>query len=258
MSVQSDGRSTRSWAVPVAVLAVLALLIALVLNLGSGSDESKSGAGAGAGSTAPVADSAVTESESEAAPTEVQGVVQPALTDIERRDEADPLTAGPVDAPVVLVVFSDYQCPYCARWSEDTLPVMMERAEAGELRIEWRDVNIFGDASERASRAAYAAALQGTYWEFHEALYPDGETRSEGELSQEALVALADEFGLDIDQFTADMASAETDQAIEANATLGLDLGAYSTPSFILGGQPIVGAQPTAVFVDALDAALAG
>lgn len=254
MSVQSDRRSTRSWAVPVAVLAVLALLITVVLNLGSGSAGSESGAD----STAPGADSAVGEAGSEAAPTEVQGVVQPDLTDIERRDEADPLTAGPVDAPVVLVVFSDYQCPYCARWSEDTLPVMMERAEAGELRIEWRDVNIFGDASERASRAAYAAALQGTYWEFHDALYPEGDTRSEGDLSQEALVALADELGLDIDQFTADMASADTGEQIEANATLGLDLGAYSTPAFILAGQPIVGAQPTEVFVDALDAALAG
>src|SRR5699024_1153292 len=147
--------------------------------------------------------------DGEAAPTEVQGAVEPDLTDIERRDENDPLTAGPVDAPVGLVVFSDYQCPFCAQWNHDTLPVLMERAEAGELRIEWRDVNVFGDASVQASKAAYAAAMQDSYWEYHHALYPEGETRDD--LSQDALVSLAGDLGLDTRQFAADMASEETD-----------------------------------------------
>ncbi|USQ81991.1 thioredoxin domain-containing protein [Ornithinimicrobium faecis] len=252
MSSQSARRPARSWVVPVAVLAVLALLITLVLNLSGGSQEPDTGAAPAAQS-----ESSATEDPSDAAPTEVQGAVQPALTDIERRDEADPLAAGPVDAPVALVIFSDYQCPYCARWSEDTLPVMLERAEAGDLRVEWRDVNIFGVASERASRAAYAAALQDSFWDYHDALYPDGETRSEGDLSQEALEALAGDLGLDTEKFAEDMHSPATDQAIAGNAKLGLDIGAYSTPAFILGGQPIVGAQPTQVFVDALDTALA-
>ncbi|WP_256840247.1 DsbA family protein [Ornithinimicrobium faecis] len=252
MSSQSARRPARSWVVPVAVLAVLALLIALVLNLSGGSREPDTGAAPAAQS-----ESSATEDPSDAAPTEVQGAVQPDLTDLERRDEGDVLTAGPVDAPVALVIFSDYQCPYCARWSEETLPVMMERAEAGDLRIEWRDVNIFGEASERASRASYAAALQGSFWDYHDALYPDGVTRSESKLSQESLVSLADEMGLDTEQFAADMHSPETDEEIARNAKLGLDIGAYSTPAFILGGQPIVGAQPTQVFVDALDTALA-
>ncbi|WP_114906916.1 DsbA family protein [Ornithinimicrobium murale] len=247
MSTPSVRRTGRSWAIPVAVLAVLALLIALVINL-NGDPESPA-PGAGSAATAPA------EGSADAAPTEVQGAVQPDLSDIERRDEADPLAAGPVDAPVTLVVFSDYQCPFCAQWSQDTLPVMMERADAGELRIEWRDVNVFGDASTRAAKAAYAAALQGSYWEYHHALYPDGETRDD--LSEESLVGLAEEMGLDTEQFAADMSSEETQSEISRNAKLGLDIGAHSTPAFVLGGQPIVGAQPTEVFVDAFESALA-
>lgn len=246
MSSHTDRRPASTWVVPVAILAVLVMAIVLVINLNKEPDTSAPGAGSAA--TAPA------EGSSEAAPTEVQGAVQPDLTDIERRDEADPLTAGPVDAPVALVVFSDYQCPFCARWNHDTLPVLMERAEAGELRIEWRDVNVFGDDSVRASKAAYAAALQDSYWEYHHALYPEGETRDD--LSEDALVALAGELGLDTEQFAADMASEETETEINRNAKLGMDIGAYSTPAFILGGQPIVGAQPTQVFVDAFESAL--
>src|SRR5699024_1988565 len=66
------------------------------------------------------------------------------LTHIEQRSEHEPLAAGEVDAPVALVVFSDYQCPFCAAWSHDTLPVMMEYVAAGDLRIEWRDLNVYG------------------------------------------------------------------------------------------------------------------
>lgn len=239
----SNPSSRRPWVVPVAVLAAAAMLITLVLGLNAGLDSDKPAA-------APSAPAAP------GAPTEVQGPQQPDLTEVERRNEADLLAAGPVDAPVALVIFSDYQCPFCARWSNETLPLMMERAEAGELRIEWRDVNVFGEASERGARASYAAALQGSFWEYHDALFADGEHRSEKELSEESLIALAGELDLDTDQFAADLNSEQTTTEIDRNRQLGLDLGAYSTPAFILGGQPIMGAQPSEVFVEALETAL--
>jgi protein-disulfide isomerase len=162
-----------------------------------------------------------------------------------------------VDAPVVLVVFSDYQCPFCAQWSEETLPLLMERVEAGELRIEFRDVNVFGPDSERAARAAYAAAEQDSFQEYHDALFAGGEHRSAEELTDESLVELAGELGLDTAQVATDMNSEETTAQVAENEKLGLDLGAYTTPAFVLGGQPIVGAQPSQVFLDAFDEALA-
>lgn len=239
MPTDAKSRSRSSWIVPVAVLAVAAVLIAIIVAVSGGNE--------------PSADSSPSGPE---APTEVEGPAQPDLSAAETRDEADLLAAGPVDAPVVLIVFSDYQCPFCARWSEQTLPSMMEHVEAGDLRIEWRDVNVFGPASERAARASYAAALQGVFWEYHDALFEDGERRSEGDLSEEALIALAGELGMDTDQFAADLGSEETAEVIAANQQFGFDLGATSTPVFILGGQPIVGAQPTEVFEDAFQTAL--
>lgn len=179
------------------------------------------------------------------------------LTYVERRDPDDLLAIGEVDAPVVLVVFSDYQCPFCASWSDETLPEMMDYVDDGQLRIEWRDVNIYGAPSERASKASLAAGLQGQFWEYHERLYPQGEIRSESELSEEALIDLADELELDVEQFTTDMESGAVAEQIAQNEKLGTDMGAYSTPAFLLGGEPMVGAQPTQVFVDAVDEALA-
>lgn len=241
MPDQSRRRPMPTWAVPVAVIAVAAALIALALGLGRDED-------------APALDSGSADRDAPGAGQEPGG---PDLSRAERRDETDLLAAGPVDAPVTLVVFSDYQCPFCGRWSRETLPKMMEHVEDGDLRVEWRDVNIFGPASERAARASYAAAAQGSFWEYHDALFPGGEPRSKGDLDDEALIALADELGLDAERFADDLESEETAEQIDVNARLGLDLGVSSTPAFVLGGRPIVGAQPSEAFEDAFDAALA-
>ena len=83
-----------------------------------------------------------------------------------------------------------------------------------------------------------------------------GEIRSEQELSEESLFELAAELGLDTEQFTDDLNSPEVAETVAANAQQGIDLGAFSTPSFILGGSPMVGAQPTEVFTTAVDEAL--
>ncbi|QIK71259.1 thioredoxin domain-containing protein [Propioniciclava coleopterorum] len=231
-------RSPSSWKVPVAVLAVAAVLLATIALVNRGEP------------AAPVVPSPT--GAASVAPQQ-QG---PDLSAAEGRDAADLLADGPVDAPVVLVVFSDYQCPYCARWSEQTLPAMRAHVAAGDLRIEWRDVNAFGPASERGARATHAAARQGALWAYHDALFEGGRTRTEAELSEEALIALAGDLGLQTDRFAADLRSEETAQAIAANQQLAFSLGATSTPVFLLGGRPLVGAQPTEVFEAAFAAAL--
>lgn len=205
------------------------------------------------------AESPVSAEPVEQAPSSSADVNQAPLdpTYVERRDPDDPLAAGAVDAPVVMVIFSDYQCPYCGAWSADTLPAMMEYVDRGELRLEWRDLNMYGPPSERGSLAGYAAGLQGKFWEFHEQLFPDGAVRAEADLNHEAMVQLATDLELDVEQFTADMTSAQAKEQIVVNQQLGTDLGAYSTPSFLIAGEPMVGAQPTEIFVDAIDQALA-
>lgn len=255
----ADGRpgsTGRPWMVPAAIVATAAVLIAGVLYLRPAPDGTDP-------SATPGTDQAASDGGASAGPEQGLGAIEhpsalavPDLSDQEARDPEDLLAEGPVDAPVVLVVFTDFQCPYCARWSEETLPVMREYVDRGQLRIEWRDVNVYGEDSERASRAVLAAAMQGKHTEYHDALFAGGEIRSGGELSEDALIALAGELGLDTEQFRTDMDSEQVASTVAAHARQGQELGAVSTPSFIIGGVPMAGAQPTAVFTGAVDEAL--
>lgn len=231
-------RGLRRGAVPVAILALAALLVAAVLWLRPAEDQP-------AGDTAAPVELADLPHPSE--------VARPDLSSAETRDPEDALAEGRVDAPVVLVVFTDYQCPYCARWTEDTLPALREHVESGELRIEWRDVNVYGEDSARAS---LAAARQGRHADYHQALFAGGEVRPAAELDEDSLIALAEELGLDVERFTADLRSEEVARTVEEHAAEGVELGAVTTPSFVLDGTPTVGAQPTEVFLEQVEAAL--
>lgn len=234
------------WWVPVTVVILATALVVTILV--SNQDRNDS--------------SATTTSEHGTEPaavvTEVKDPEQSDLGDVGSAKESDPMSDGPINAPVKLVVFSDFQCPYCAAWSQETLPRMLDYVDSGDLRIEWREVNVFGSASEQAAKAAYAAALQDKHWEYHDALFAGGKPRSPNGLTPDELTVVAEEIGLDMARFAKDMDAKKTAKAVADNAAMGTDLGAFSTPTFILDGQPYVGAQPTDVFVDAVEAAMKG
>lgn len=232
---QTAAQRFRTWFIPIGIVVIAGLLITLVVLQMRG----------GASLDGPGADSAATQQE------------QPDLTFVEARDDGDVQAVGPVDAPVAMVVYSDYQCPFCAKWTQDTLPAMMQYAEMGDLRIEWRDVNQYGEDSERGALAAHAAGLQDKFWEYHDALFPDGDHLPPEQLTEEALTELAGDLGLDTEQFAEDMNSDETQTSVEQYANEGRELGVSGTPTFVLGGEPIVGAQPENVFVDTLTEKLA-
>lgn len=241
-------RSPRRWVLPIAIVLAAAALIAGVLWAQQDSEPEAT------------PQSTVENAEGTEQPGAVEHpdeVALPDLSDQESRDPDDLLAEGPVDAPVVLVVFTDYQCPFCAQWSQETVPELRDYVDRGELRIEYRDVNVYGEDSERAARASLAAAMQDRLQEYQDELFADGEIRSSSELSEQALIDLAGELGLDTEQFAADLHSDEVATTIEANAQQGIDIGAFSTPAFVIGGTPTVGAQPTEVFTDMVDEALA-
>jgi len=257
MPDKSRSFSHQSWAIPTAVgIVAIALVAYIVWGNAVGSEPAATSATVQATTDADVAPSPDSAAGG-VPPTDVDEPGEMTLADAERRDPDDLLAVGPVDAPVVLVVFADYQCQFCARWSDQSLPSMMEYVDDGELRIEWRDVNVYGRDSERAARAAYAAALQDRFWDYHHALYPDGAIRSTAGLTEDSLVETAQQLNLDVPQFRSAMNDDATVAAVTRNQELGIGLGAFSTPFFVMGGQPIVGAQPTEVFVDAFEQALA-
>lgn len=197
-------------------------------------------------------------SRSAAAVESVPGDSAPTGPDLARRDADDPLAVGPVDAPVVMIEYSDFQCPFCGRFARETEQELLRtHVKKGALRIEWRNYPIFGKESEDAARAAWAAGRQGAFWEFHDRLYAEPRERNAGEFSRSKLIAHAEAAGVaDLDRFREDMESDQAHQAVERDRQEGYALGVTSTPAFLVNGTPVLGAQPTEVFDKAVRDAL--
>ncbi|MFF1558167.1 DsbA family protein [Streptomyces sp. NPDC058279] len=174
------------------------------------------------------------------------------LAALARRDPADKLAVGRADAPVVLIEYSDFKCGYCGKFARDTEPELMRKYVAdGTLRIEWRNFPIFGAESETAAKAAWAAGRQDRFARFHEAAYAEG--AKEKGFGEERLTELARQAEVpDLDRFRRDMAGAEATAALRKDQEEGYRIGVTSTPSFLINGQPLAGAQPPAAFEAAI------
>ncbi|MEU8622018.1 DsbA family protein [Streptomyces sp. NPDC048623] len=181
--------------------------------------------------------------------------VYPELEAYARRDGADKLALGRADAPVVLIEYADFKCGFCGKFARDTEPALVKKyVDAGTLRIEWRNFPIFGEESEAAARASWAAGQQGRFWEFHKAAYAPG-AKEQG-FGKERLTALAKEAGVaDLARFARDAEGSAAREAVRRDQEQGYSIGATSTPSFLVNGRPIAGAQSMEAFTQAIDAA---
>jgi protein-disulfide isomerase len=236
-------RKRTSPVVPLAVAGIAAVALVGVLVGTGGSDDSEPDAGARA---------EVTDTSPEVAPEDDP------LAQLPRREKGDPMALGDVDAPVVMVSYSEFQCPFCGKFARDTEPELVEQyVEDGTLRIEWRDFPYLGQESATAALAGRAAAAQGRFWEFHDAMYADQPSPNSGAIDQAYLDAIAEETGLDVADFRRDMASPQAQQAMAADFAEGQQIGVTGTPAFIINGQPVIGAQPTATFEQVIEDAAA-
>ncbi|WP_327355050.1 DsbA family protein [Streptomyces sp. NBC_01304] len=179
----------------------------------------------------------------------------PELEKLARRDAKDPLAQGRADAPVVLIEYADFKCGFCGKFARDTEPELVKKyVDSGVLRIEWRNMPIFGKESEAAARAAWAAGQQGRFWQFHEAAYAEG-SKEKG-FGGDRLDELARTAGVkDLDRFRADRDGDAAKKAVAKDSGEAYELGATSTPSFLINGTPLAGAQPTETFTEAIEAA---
>ncbi|MFB8106260.1 DsbA family protein [Streptomyces sp. NPDC056007] len=181
--------------------------------------------------------------------------VHPELAKLARRDADDKLAAGRADAPVVLIEYADFKCGYCGKFARDTEPELIkEYVEDGTLRIEWRNFPIFGEESENAARGAWAAGQQDRFWEFHAAAYAEG--AKEKGFGKDRVKALAEEAGVkDLARFMKDLDGEAARAAVARDQEQGYGIGATSTPSFLINGRPIAGAQPKETFTQAIETA---
>ena len=158
---------------------------------------------------------------------------------------------GPADAPVTIVEFSDFQCPFCSR-VEPTIK-QIESAYGDKIRFAWKNQPLpFHPNAMPAAKAAMAAYRQGKFWQMHDLLFAN-----QRDLNDANYEKWAQQIGLDMAKFKKDMASPAVADEIAADSKEGQRLGANGTPSFFINGRSVVGAQPFESFKSVIDSELA-
>ena len=167
---------------------------------------------------------------------------------------------GSADAPVTIIEYSDFQCPFCSRWVEQTYPSLLkDYVDSGKVRLEFRDFPLsFHPNADEAAVASNCAAEQDAYWAMHDMLFSGQSTWSELPDAKPTFVGYAGDLGLDTAAFEACLSSGKFDGTIQQDIAAGQKAGVSGTPSFLINDQLLVGAQPYQVFQNAIDTVLAG
>jgi protein-disulfide isomerase len=186
----------------------------------------------------------LTSGQTNGTPSGSLGLVRP--PDSNLATFADGETLGAADAPVVLEVFSDYQCPVCGVFGRDYIPRLVnEYVEPGLLRIVERSIAILDPAGGResldAAAGAACAARQDAHWEYHDYLMWNQVGENRGAFSRERLFGMAERVGLDRDAFASCLDDGAVRSEIEDRTATALGDGINSTPTFLVNGERFVG-----------------
>jgi len=165
--------------------------------------------------------------------------------------EAKGPSRGPASAPITIVEFSDFECPYCSRAEETVSEVM--RVYGDKIRLVFRDLPLPNHQNApKAAEAAHCAGEQGKYWEMHAKLFANQRA-----LEVPALKGYAKDLKLDQAKFDKCLDSGATAALVEASKKAGAEAGVNGTPAFFVNGVLISGAQPFEAFKEVIDAELA-
>lgn len=170
-----------------------------------------------------------------------------------RKDvEATRLVRGPADAPVTLIEFSDYQCPYCIRSESVLKDVLAKYPKDVRLVVRHFPLDQIHPFARPAAEAAMCADEQGRFWDFHDALFALG-----GDIDEASLPAIAQKLALDSKAFETCVAERRFQAFVEADAQAGEGAGVTGTPAFFVNGIPLKGARDVAEFSRVIDTELA-
>lgn len=174
-----------------------------------------------------------------------------AKVDVSADDDA---FLGDADAPVTIIEFSDYECPFCGRFYSQTLPQLKtEYIDTGKVKLVYRDFPLsFHPKAQKAAEAAECAGDQDRYFDFHDKIF-----ENQGSIGVSDLKKYAGDLGLDQGEFDDCLDSGKFEQEVKDDVAAGVAAGLSGTPSFLINGQKLVGAQPFAAFKAIIDAELA-
>ena len=176
----------------------------------------------------------------------------------EQYPDAGANSMGDPNAPVKMIVYSDFQCIYCMRyWSETESQIIETYVTTGKVYYEYRSFGDFlGQESGKAAEAAYCAGDQGKFWEYHDLLFFNWTGEGTGDFSPDKLEQYASKLDLDLKSFSNCLSNGNTKPLLERDVADAQAGGIHATPSFLINGKLVEGAQPFSVFQDEIETAL--
>lgn len=154
----------------------------------------------------------------------------------------DPKAVGPADAPVVIVEYADFQCPFCRELARGAgKQIIEEYAKAGKVRFLFRQYPFLGEESLWAAQASECAAEQGKFWDYYDKLFAEWRGENTGAFSQTNLVRYAADLGLDVDSFSQCLDSEKYLTKVVAEKEEGEQQGVTSTPTLFINRRKITG-----------------
>ena len=192
----------------------------------------------------------------ETVPTTTPSIVTDDLPRAEIKKDSN--TLGDPNAPVVVIQYSDFQCPYCERYWRETEPRIIENyVDAGKVYYIYRSMGAFiGPESQSSAEAAYCAGDQGKFWEYHDMLYENQAGENQGAFSLKNLMKFAGALQLDLNQFSDCLDRGKYTEQVEQDQVDAQSSGVQGTPSFLINGTLVAGAQPYQTISSVIDAEL--
>ena len=186
--------------------------------------------------------SSLAEPSSEPTPSALQPIPTPSRVQVSVDD--DP-SKGLATAPVTIIEFSDFECPFCARFYSQTLGQIEEKyIDTGKVRLVYRDYPLgFHRNAQKAAEAAECADEQGKFWEMHDKIFDNQQAIAVSDLKR-----YAQEIGVNTAQFNGCLDSGEMASEVEKDFQDGQSYGVTGTPGFFINGIPLSGAQPFSAF----------
>ncbi len=173
-----------------------------------------------------------------------------------------PLDDDPVlgshDAPVTMIEYSEYLCPYCRRFVLETMPLIEEEyIDSGQVKLVFRDFPVHGEPAVILAMVAECAADQGNFWDMHVLLFEKVEEWSESDDPLNVFQGYAEEIDIDPQELVNCLEQGKPYQRILEDYNVGTEDGVKGTPSFLVNGNLVVGAQPFEEFQRIIEEALA-
>ena len=175
------------------------------------------------------------------------------------REITDSNAMGDPNAPVHIIEYGDFQCPYCLKFWRETEPQLIkEYVNTGIVYFEYRAVAFIGPESAEAAKGAYCAGDQNKFWEFHDTLFSNWTGENVGDFTQEKLIKYANTLDLNMEEFETCISEDKHKGTVEQDAAEAEADGVHATPTLFINGVKLEGAQPFSILKQFIEQALDG